>query len=97
MPPALAREIGFDGEGCGFEIDLRAESPVGPLGFDDEGPRVQRLQQALIQRGLLFDEADGQFGPNTQAAVMDLQYFLGLEPDGFAGAEVHTALQLPYD
>ncbi len=97
MPPALAREVGFDGsDSCASEIDLRPEPGVGPLSLSDEGPRVQRLQQALIDRGLLFDEADGQFGPNTQAAVMDLQYFLGIEPDGIAGAEVHAALLLPY-
>lgn len=97
MPPALAREVGFDAsDSCASEIDLRPEPGAGPLSWNDEGPRVQRLQQALIDRGLLFDEADGQFGPNTQAAVMDLQYFLGIEPDGIAGAEVHAALLLPY-
>ena len=98
MPPAIAREVGFDASGgCAVEIDLRPEASVGPLSWNDEGPRVQRLQQALIDRGLLFDEADGQYGPNTQAAVIDLQFFLGVEPDGMAGAEVHAALLLPYD
>jgi peptidoglycan hydrolase-like protein with peptidoglycan-binding domain len=79
------------------EVALRPELPVGPLGYNDEGQRVKRLQQALIDRGLLFDDADGQYGPNTQAAVMDLQHFLGIEPDGVAGAQVHAALQLPYN
>lgn len=97
MPPAVAREVGFDsGDSCAREIDLRPEPSAGPLSWNDDGPRVQRLQQALIDRGLLFDDADGEFGPNTEAAVMDLQYFLGIEPDGIAGAEVHAALQLPY-
>jgi hypothetical protein len=98
MPPALAREVGFDAsDSCTFEIDLRPEPGAGPLSMSDDGQRVRRLQQALIDRGLLFDDADGQYGPNTQAAVMDLQYFLGIEPDGVAGAQVHAALQLPYN
>lgn len=97
LPPALAREVGFDAsESCPADINLRPEPGAGPLSWDDEGPRVKRLQQALIARGLLFDDADGQYGPNTQAAVMDLQYFLGIEADGVAGAQVHAALQLPY-
>jgi hypothetical protein len=94
MPPAIARDIGAGP--CGEEVDLRPEPSAGPLSMNDEGVRVQRLQQALIDRGLLFDDADGQYGPNTQAAVMDLQYFLGIEPDGMAGAEVHAALLLSY-
>ena len=98
LPPAIAKEVGIDAsETCKVDITLRPEPAVGPLSVSDEGLRVKRLQQALIDRGLLFDDADGQYGPNTSAAVTDLQYFLGLDPDGTAGPEVHAALLLPYD
>jgi len=96
LPPAFAQEVGFDGDACGSDIVLRPEPEAGPLEVSDEGARVRRLQLALIARGLLFDDADGQYGPNTEAAVIDLQYFLGIDPDGTAGAEVHAALMLPY-
>jgi hypothetical protein len=70
------------------------EPPVGSLSRGDGGSRVLVLQQALIAGGLLADSADGQFGPNTEAAVYDLEHLLGLQTDGVADAAVLDALGL---
>jgi hypothetical protein len=58
---------------------MSAEPPTGTLSFGDEGPRVRALQERLIAANILFDIADGQFGPNTQAAVCDLQHLAELD------------------
>ena len=46
------------------------------------GAATQRLQEALIRLGYLNDDADGYFGPNTQAAVEALEeHIRALEQD----------------
>lgn len=49
------------------------------------GPYVKALQELLISKGFLFDEADGVFGVNTETAVSGYQAEHGLEPDGEVG------------
>jgi hypothetical protein len=82
IPPAIARAWGgpFDPASCPDDATPRLlpEPPTGPLSYGDQGPRVQALQQALIDRGLLADVADGQFGPNTEAALIDFKYLVGI-------------------
>jgi hypothetical protein len=53
---------------------------VGMKGWD-----VAVLQYMLTRRRLLHAEPDGQFGPQTQAAVMSFQRARGLAPDGIVG------------
>ncbi|MDO8363436.1 MAG: peptidoglycan-binding domain-containing protein [Actinomycetota bacterium] len=96
MPPSIGVEFVGTWDACDWEKYVVPEPSTGALELADEGPRVRALQLALIQRGLLFDVADGQFGPNTEAAVRDLQFLTGLEPDGIAGAATHAKLGLPY-
>lgn len=65
---------------------MAATAPVAP---GSSGETVQAVQKAL---GI---EADGQFGPKTQAAVMDYQIRQGLkEIDGAVGKETAKALGL---
>ena len=96
MPPAIGEEFVGTWDACDWAKYVVPEPATGPLELADEGERVRQLQLALIARGLLFDVADGQYGPNTEAAVTDLQYLNGLTPDGIAGADTHAALGLPF-
>lgn len=45
------------------------------------------IQQGLIERGLLNDTADGEFGTNTQIAIKQLQSQSGLSASGFLNAQ----------
>ena len=59
----------------------------------DENAAVERLQERLVERGLLPPgSADGDFGPNTRRAVEALQREQGLEVDGIVGRDTRGAL-----
>lgn len=57
----------------------------------DSGPHVAYLQQALQGFGYAVD-ADGRFGPGTEAAVKDFQAKNGLKPDGWVGKNTQRVL-----
>lgn len=62
---------------------------AAPVGSGSSGEAVEAIQTAL---GI---EADGQFGPRTEAAVTDFQIRQGLEKiDGVVGQETAKALGL---
>ena len=63
-----------------------------PLRFGSSGQQVEELQQMLILRGYLDDEADGIFGRKTQTALVAFQRDCGLTPDGIYGTQTATAL-----
>lgn len=71
----------------------------GVLKKGEEGPAVERLQEALNKAGIR-DAAGkelpttGYFGDKTEAAVRKYQEEKGLEPDGKAGNDTLTALGL---
>lgn len=54
------------------------------LSIGSRGERVVKLQQRLIEEGLLLDTADGIFGEKTANAVKLMQKKLGLEKTGIA-------------
>lgn len=59
------------------------------------GSRVERLQALLIYfHGISCgpDGVDGDFGPNTSAAVVTFQLLHGLEPDGIVGDQTAAKL-----
>ena len=63
------------------------------LSLGDRGPAVIKLQTALNANGEhLF--VDGDFGRNTQAAVMRFQAAHTLTPDGVVGSATLAALHL---
>ena len=93
MPPVIGREFTFS-DTCISPPTLTPEPSTGPLSWGHQGERVRALQRALIDRNLLFDEADGQYGPNTETAVRDLEFLLDLEPDGVADSVVFAELGL---
>ena len=63
--------------------DVIATVPYYPeLKIDVNGAATQRLQEKLIQLGYLSGGADGYYGDNTKAAVMELEtYVRQLEQD----------------
>ena len=59
------------------------------------GARVKEVQCILINRGYTVGSsgADGEFGPDTKAAVIKFQRAKGLEVDGEVGPETWPALR----
>jgi peptidoglycan hydrolase-like protein with peptidoglycan-binding domain len=57
------------------------------------GPEVKQLQEQLNKLGYSVGEADGKFGPKTEAAVKKFQADKGLEVDGLAGPQTQNALK----
>src|SRR5690606_37883775 len=76
------------GEGDHQPMDLN-NPPTLQLG--DANQAVAQLQKRLKQQGANID-ADGLFGPATEAAVMHLQRRAGLVVDGIAGRKTWAAL-----
>lgn len=57
------------------------------------GGAVSEVQQALADAGFNPGPIDGDFGPQTRAAVMAFQQARGLEVDGVVGPQTWGALQ----
>jgi len=62
---------------------------------EGSGAPVQALQSTLRNCYFVNLEADGDFGPATQAGLQAAQSFEGLNPDGNYGPETAAALQWP--
>jgi peptidoglycan hydrolase-like protein with peptidoglycan-binding domain/glucan-binding YG repeat protein len=60
--------------------------------YGQSGDPVKRIQQRLIDLGLLSGAADGKFGPKTQAAVIAFQKRAGLSADGIVGSKTAARL-----
>lgn len=78
------------GDGLGIELDLVAEAPP-KLRVDDDGPWVEALQRRLSELGFGV-EADGTFGPDTEAAVRAAQAEFAVDVDGICGPDTWMAL-----
>jgi Putative peptidoglycan binding domain len=61
--------------------------------LSDQGEDVRFLQQLLKQFGVFNGVIDGDFGPQTEAAVILAQKQLKLTADGVVGAQTWAALQ----
>ena len=71
-----------------------AEPAVGSLSLGDYGPRVAELDRALSAGGFLVEAPNDVFDYETLKAVLDLQFQLGLDVDGYAGPMTLGALGL---
>ena len=60
-----------------------SEAPT-ELRAGDQGPQVEALQRQLVRLGFTID-ADGHFGPTTEAVVRSVQFTHGLTVDGIVG------------
>lgn len=73
-------------------------SQMPPAGLEkgDRGQGVRKLQDCLVQLGLMtqaeVDTGPGVFGPRTEAAVQRLQRATGREVDGIFGSRSRMAL-----
>ncbi|MBD2326580.1 peptidoglycan-binding protein [Alkalinema sp. FACHB-956] len=62
------------------------------LQIGDRNEAVTTLQQQLAQLGFYSGSIDGIFGPQTQAAVQQLQRTVSLPEDGMVGSKEQAAL-----
>jgi lysozyme family protein/peptidoglycan hydrolase-like protein with peptidoglycan-binding domain len=76
-------------------------APAGPVSRDlvvaalqmgSIGAEVQQLQTALAGLGFPVGEIDGEFGPNTEAALKSFQMSRNLQPSGVADLATLRAL-----
>ncbi len=72
-------------------------APVGAstLRQGDLGAQVEQLQRGLLRHGFDPGRVDGQFGPNTRAALVQFQRQHGLSADGVASDATRRALAGP--
>jgi len=67
-----------------------------PLRLCDQGVAVQMMQENLTLTGFAVD-ADGFFGPATEAAVIGFQTAAGVEADGIYGPATSAAMDAALD
>ncbi len=63
-------------------------SACAELAQGSSGEKVMTLQERLYDMGYLFEEPDGKFGANTEAAVKEYQKATGLEETGVVTDEL---------
>jgi len=86
------KNVEYDGEGCFMG------NPT--LRKGDSGPDVANMQKLLIAHGYILpptkaasDGADGIFGANTKALLMQFQKDHGIQADGVCGDQTWAALK----
>lgn len=67
----------------------------GVVLLGDTGADVTTVQQRLAALGYYQGAVDGQFGPQTEAALIAFQQAQGLKPDGIVGTATFSALNAP--
>ncbi|WP_420809404.1 peptidoglycan-binding domain-containing protein [Aquibacillus halophilus] len=79
----------------GSESVVRGSSVNLPLDIGDGGSLVREVQQDLIKAGfsLPIYGVDGQYGPETQRAVLKFQREYGLLVDGLVGPQTLNKLK----
>ncbi len=90
----INRVFGSIQSGC---LDSRGTQQGRTLRYGSAGADVRVLQSRLMTirtalRALPALSVDGQFGRNTENAVITLQRLLGLTPDGVVGSRTRTAV-----
>ncbi len=92
--PKLRREVA-DKLGVNDTGDLDnddGDAITRDLQFGAQGLDVIRLQKRLAEKGFDPGDIDGDFGDNTQAAVIAFQRARGLLVDGIVGPQTRAAL-----
>jgi hypothetical protein len=85
---------GYTGHHQGFgESNAAGSANAAPQAGYDSG-MVRSVQSSLDQRGYDVGAIDGQFGPNTEAALRDFQRDNGLAATGAMDARTLDALNV---
>ena len=98
IPRSNATNIGGGGASLSkLPVSSQANScnpASATLAIKAKGPQVTNLQNILIKSGYSVGStgADGDFGPNTQAAVKKFQQDKGLSPTGAVDSSTWKAL-----
>ena len=78
---------------CGHALGEATPAPSeAPQYLDDQRDSLRQAQQRLIDKGFLRGKADGAYGPQTEAALMEFQRQNGLEATGHLDAATLDAL-----
>ena len=85
----LDSSVRFDGAAV---APVARATVVAALQIGSVGAEVLQLQTALANLGFPVGEIDGEFGPNTQAALMQFQASRNLPPTGIADQATLQAL-----
>ncbi len=86
---------------AGYFSSTTEPYPGFPLRLGSRGEEVRRVQEYLNAVSVAYPqipalEADGIFGPATQAAVLAFQSLFGLTPDGVVAAATYNAIADQY-
>ena len=78
-------------------VSVAASAPsstaiTAQLRTGDSGEQVRALQERLSGLGYWIDGVDGEFGLNTEHAVLALQKAAGIDRDGIVGPDTRAAL-----
>lgn len=68
-------------------------APTGSMKLGSEGDNVRSVQQKLKSLGFYNGSVDGDFGENTEAAVIRFQKQYGLTADGKVGTQTWNTLR----
>ena len=74
-------------------LALMPLTALADLSRGDRGEDVKELQKLLFETGWLFEEPDGIFGKNTEAALISFQKFMGLNANGRADSATMQLLR----
>jgi peptidoglycan hydrolase-like protein with peptidoglycan-binding domain len=85
--PTVQRVLASELSTTGEPAEGAPQQGPGVLSRGSAGPAVRLVQELLNASGILPEpiDADGVFGPATEAAVVAFQEAMGLSPDGIVG------------
>lgn len=88
-----AGSAGLASDAYAAPVPAPAPASVGPeLRQGSSGPQVSAVQERLTELGYWIDGVDGQFGFNTEQAVVAIQKAAGIARDGVVGPDTRAAL-----
>lgn len=77
---------------CAFMLATPQLTSAAGYTVGDWGPQVREIQVKLQQHGYEISKLDGNFGPQTRAAVISFQKDVNITADGKVGKETYKKL-----